>query len=130
LAAVLDAPATPAPADARVRLAIVARNGEEFRAKVEACRTTLATGRRPEGRGIHFGEGDAPGEAAIVFAGANAYPDVGRGFFLAFPEIADALAGRFAVAETVARDLYGASGSDFIATPFGALKASSLLNQG
>ncbi|MCB1501064.1 MAG: polyketide synthase dehydratase domain-containing protein [Bauldia sp.] len=130
LAAAIDAPTMPAAAGWPVRLAIVARNDEDFRAKLDACRIALMSGRRPEGRGIHFGEGEALGEAAIVFAGANAYPDVGRGFFLAFPEIADALAGRFAVAGTVARDLYGPNGHEFVATPFGALKASSLLGQG
>jgi hypothetical protein len=63
---------------------------------------------------------------AIVFAGANAYPD---GRASSSPsEIGDALASRFPVAAEVAASLYD-DGADFIAEPFGTLKAASLICQ-
>jgi acyl transferase domain-containing protein/3-hydroxymyristoyl/3-hydroxydecanoyl-(acyl carrier protein) dehydratase len=124
----LDEPA-PARPDAPVRLAILARSPLELEERRAACRVALAHGVAPQDRGVLFQEGPPLGETALVFAGANAYPEVGRELFLAFPELSDALAARFPVAREVAAALYGAEGAAFVADPFGTLKTASLLCQ-
>ena len=129
LLAALDVAAGATTAGASHRLAVVGRGHAELEARIAECRFALTKGEPPKGRGIHFQEGPALGKAALVFAGANTYRDMGKEFFLTFPEIGDALAQRFPIAEEVARDLYGPAGDAFIAQPFGALKAASLLCQ-
>ncbi|MFZ5781267.1 MAG: beta-ketoacyl synthase N-terminal-like domain-containing protein [Pseudomonadota bacterium] len=114
---------------ASCRLAVVARDRAEFEARLAACRAALGEGTMPQGRGIHYHEGPALGEAALVFAGANTYPGMGRDFLLAFPEIGEALVDRFPIAAEIADALYGPSGNAFAAEPFGALKAASLVCQ-
>ncbi len=129
LHAALEAPAGQLAEGGAFRLAIVARDEPMLVERIAACRAALANGATPAGRGVFFRNGAPLGEAAIVFAGANAYPDMGRDLFLAFPEIGDALAARFPVAAEVAASLYGEGGAAFIAEPFGTLKAASLICQ-
>jgi acyl transferase domain-containing protein/3-hydroxymyristoyl/3-hydroxydecanoyl-(acyl carrier protein) dehydratase len=125
----LEADEPAARADAPFRLAVTGRTPLELQERRAAAGAALARGAVPQERGVRYGEGAPLGETALVFAGANAYPGVGRELFLAFPELGDALAARFAVAEEVADALYGPDGAAFIAEPFGTLKAASLVCQ-
>jgi len=129
LHAALDNPAGQVDPAGTHRLAIVAGDEASLHERIAACRAALASQTTPTGRGVFFREVALSGEAAIVFAGANAYADMGKGLFLAFPEVGDALAARFPVAAEVAASLYGGDGATFIAEPFGTLKAASLVCQ-
>ncbi|MEM7766522.1 MAG: beta-ketoacyl synthase N-terminal-like domain-containing protein [Pseudomonadota bacterium] len=80
----------------RHRIALVhhSRSGlDELRA--EAIRQTESGGSRPVD-GLYWGHSREPqGELAFVFTGsASAYPQTGRGLFMAFPEIGAMLAAR------------------------------------
>jgi len=58
---------------------------------------SLDTGESPASEGIYLTDSPvgAPGETAFVFTGsASAYPQAGRGLFMAFPELGEMLAAR------------------------------------
>ncbi len=76
------------------RIALLAGTPDALTERIEAAARALAAGAAPEGEGVHFGEGPAEGDLAVMFTGSAAvYPRMGRGFLLAFPEVAATLAG-------------------------------------
>jgi len=93
--------------DGHLRLAVTADDGAELERRLGVAADQLRRGEAPSGPGLYFGEGEAAGELAFVFPGAAAaYAGMGRGFLLAFPHVAAALAKRHPVAAQVAHQVY------------------------
>ncbi len=114
--------------DGVVRLALVADDQASLDRLRDAARAALEAGRIPAGPGIHYSETAIGGEVAFCFTGAAAvYPNAAHEFFLAFPEIGDAIADRFAGTRELARTLHGAGVSTF--TPTTQLTACALVCQ-
>lgn len=112
-------------ASGKVRLALLADTGDAMETMRARSIAELKAGRIPEGKGVHFGEGDAQGELAFVFTGAAAaYSGMGQGLFAAFPELAPMVAGRFPAAQSVA-DLL----SSDLSSAFDQLRATTLISQ-
>lgn len=100
-----------------VRLALVAENLQALEEARARALDGLQSGREPSGPSIFYGEGAVSGEVAFTFTGAAAiYPGAGRELLLAFPEIGEAIAARFAGTPALARALYGAGIDRFSAT--------------
>jgi acyl transferase domain-containing protein/3-hydroxymyristoyl/3-hydroxydecanoyl-(acyl carrier protein) dehydratase/1-acyl-sn-glycerol-3-phosphate acyltransferase len=81
-----------------VRLAIVARNEEEYQLRHRLAANAFAKEAVPSriARGVYYAKAPIAGDLAFVFPGAAAaYPGMGREFLLAFPEIGDKLLERF-----------------------------------
>jgi len=85
------------------RLAIYAPDAETLAKRQRAVQTALDAGQVPIGDGIMFGSGTAKGEMAFAFTGsAAAYPRMGRGLFMAFPDLSARMGKAFPEAARIA----------------------------
>ena len=87
----------------KFRLALTATGGVQLDALRQAVAKQLERGDVPTGKGVYFGKGAATGDLAFVYTGsAAAYPRMGRGLFLAFPEVATRVGDAFPEAARLA----------------------------
>jgi acyl transferase domain-containing protein/3-hydroxymyristoyl/3-hydroxydecanoyl-(acyl carrier protein) dehydratase len=86
-------PASNAPANGTMRLAIVAANEQEWRRKRDRALQVLASSAASfSADGVHFRERAMEGELAFVFPGAaSSYAGAGSSLFAAFPEVFEGL---------------------------------------
>ena len=82
------------------RVALVTGKDVDLAAQRASVVEMLRRGEDPSGPDCFYGEGTADGELAFVFTGsAAAYPRMGRGLFMAFPELGARVADTFSDAE-------------------------------
>lgn len=108
----------------RYRIALIAADKDALASLRKTAASSLASGKKPSGDGIFYGEGAPEGELAFAFTGSAAsYPRMGRGLLAAFPEVAAEL-GKIPAAQAMTPLLAKAS-----LTEFEQLCAVSLMTQ-
>ncbi len=85
------------------RIAIHASSADSLAKRQRIAQMALQAGQVPASEGITFGSGKATGEMAFVFTGsAAAYPRMGRGLFMAFPDLSARMGDAFPEAARIA----------------------------
>jgi acyl transferase domain-containing protein/3-hydroxymyristoyl/3-hydroxydecanoyl-(acyl carrier protein) dehydratase len=92
----------------QVRCALIAESEDRLGVCRRLALEALRRGERPQAPGTFFSDEPMAGDVAFAFTGAAAtYRGAARDVFLAWPEVGDALAARFAGVDALAAPLFG-----------------------